>query len=503
MNKYAKRFYAVAVVFAAALFFSSLALGQSLAQYEKKIHEYTLDNGLRVIILEDHSSPVASFATYADVGSANEVVGATGLAHILEHMAFKGTPKFGTFDYEKEKPLLEKMDAIYAELSIEKKKFNPDKAKIEKLEKEFKDVQDEHSKIVDQDGFSKILETEGGEGLNAGTSADSTVYIISLPSNKAELWAMMESLRFKDPIFREFYKERDVIIEERRLRTESNPIGRLVEEFLGMAYKAHPYGVPTVGHMSDLQQMTIKELKDFFSNYYVASNLTVAIAGDVDPDTMISYIRKYWGDMPTVDKPFPPKTIEPEQIGERKMVINEKSQPILLIGYHKPEQKHKDEAVIGLLSSILADGRTSRLYERLVKKDKSAVYTFAFPGFPGSKYPGLILVGGVPAKGKTSSEIESVVLEEIEKLKNEKVSIEELNKVKTQARANLIRGLDSNLGMAINLAQYQVNTGDWRNLFKQIDIIAAITPDDIQNVAKTYLTIKNRTVAMIETEETK
>lgn len=493
----------IALLFCAIIFISLPALGQNLAQYEKKIHSYTLENGLKVIILEDHSAPVASFATYADAGAANEVVGTTGLAHILEHMAFKGTSRYGTFDYSKEKPLLDKLDALYTELALEKKKFNPDKAKIEKLEKEFKDVQEEHSKIVDQAGFMRILEAEGGDGLNAGTSLDQTVYIISLPSNKAELWAMMESLRFKDTVFREYYKERDVIIEERRLGVESNPIGRLIEEFLSIAYKAHPYGTYTIGHMSDLQQMTIQDLKAFFNKYYVASNLTLAIAGDVNPDKMIEHIKKYWGDMPKVPKPEAPRTVEPEQLGEKRIVINEKTQPFIVIGYHKPAQKDKDEPVLGVLSSILADGRTSRLYERLVKKDKSAIAAFAFPGFPGNKYPGLILIGAVPSKGKKSAEVDAVILEEIEKLKNEKVSIEELNKVKTQAKAQLIRSMDSNLGMAIALAQYEVNTGSWKNLFKQLDAIAAITPDDIQNAANKYLTTKNRTVAMIETEETK
>jgi predicted Zn-dependent peptidase len=503
MINYTKRRGYFALLFCAVFFISLLAMGQNLAQYEKKIHAYTLDNGLRVIILEDHSAPVASFATYADVGSANEVVGTTGLAHILEHMAFKGTSKFGTFDYAKEKLLLDKLDAIYAEISIEKKKFNPDKTKIEKLEKEFNEVQEEHSKIVDQAGFMRILEAEGGEGLNAGTSADSTVYTINLPSNKAELWAMMESLRFKDTVFREYYKERNVVIEERRLRTDSNPIGRLFEEFLALAYKAHPYGIGVIGHMSDLQQMTIQDLKAFFNKYYVASNLTLAIAGDVNPDKMIEQIRKYWSDMPKFPKPEAPKTVEPEQLGEKKIVIMEKSQPILLMGYHKPAQKDKDEPLIGLLSNILANGRTSRLNERLVKKDKSAIATFAFPGLPGSKYPGLILVGAVPSQGKKSADVDSVILEEIEKLKNEKVSIEELNKVKIQAKAQLIRSMDSNLGMAMALAQYEVNTGDWRNLFRELDALAAITPDDIQNAAKKYLTAKNRTVAMIETEESK
>lgn len=490
-------------LFCAVLIFSSFIIGQNLAQYEKRIHDYTLDNGLRVIILEDHSAPVASFITYTDAGASNEVVGATGLAHILEHMAFKGTSKFGTFDYEKEKPLLDKLDAIYHDLMVEKKKLNPEKAKIEALENEFKQVQDEHSKIVDQAGFARILEAEGGEGMNAGTGDDMTVYLVNLPSNKAELWAMMESLRFKDPVFREYYKERDVVIEERRLRVESQPIGRLLEEFVAMAYKAHPYGVDVIGHMSDLQEMTIQQVKDFFNKYYVASNLTLVIAGDVNPEQMITYVKKYWSDLPKFEKPESPRTIEPEQIGEKKMVMYDKSQPILIIGYHKPAQKDKDESVIGLLSNILANGRTSRLHERLVKKDKSAVATFAFPGYPGNKYPGLILIGAVPSKGKTSAEVDAVVLEEIEKLKNEKINIDELNKVKTQARAQLIRSLDSNLGMAMALAQYQINTGDWRNLFKQLDIISAITPDDIQNAAKKYLVLKNRTVAMIETEETK
>ena len=448
-----KKNLAVITLIASVVLFAGLLSAQSLEEFEKKIHEYTLPNGLHVIILENHSAPVVSFVTHVDAGSANEVVGKTGLAHFLEHMAFKGTTRYGTKDYNLEKPLFAKIDGINAQIVVEKRKFNPDAKKIEKLEKEFKTVQKQLDKLAKQAEFMAILKNEGATGLDAGTDADLTIYIVSLPANKAELWAMIEAHRFNDSVFREFFKERDVIVEERGLRVDSQPFGRLLEEFQAISFKSHPYTVNTIGHMSDIKNLTRKDIRDFFNKYYVVSNMTIAIVGDVNPETMIGHIRKYWGSMPRVDKPAPPITVEPDQLGEKTVTIREKTQPILILGYHKPALSHPDSTKLELLSSLLAQGRTSRLHNRLVKKDKSAIATFTFTGYPGTKYPGLILVAAVPSQGHKPEKVRDVIYEEIEKLKNDVIPTDELNKVKIQAKANLIRGLDSNLGMAINLAR--------------------------------------------------
>lgn len=494
-----KNRFAILILF--MLILPGLAIAQDLSKFEKDIHEYTLDNGLKVIILENHAAPVISFCTMVDAGASNEVVGATGLAHVLEHMAFKGTTQFGVTDYSKEKPLLAKIDKIYDELVKEQKSFNPNKEKIAELEKQFKETQDELNKLVVQGEFMELLNKNGSSGLNAFTGSDMTVFIVSLPANKAEFWAMLESHRFKAPVFREFFKERDVIMEERRLGIENQPVGRLLEELLGISFKAHPYGVTVIGHMSDLKVMTRKLVSDFHHKYYVPSNMTIAIAGDVNPEEMIGYIEDYWGDMPKVEKPALPVTVEPEQLGERTITIKEKTQPFVLIAYHKPSISQEDEIKLRLLGNILGSGRSSRLYGRLVKEEKIATALFSFGGYPGTKYPGLYLFFAMPSKGNSAEKVRDVMFEEIEKVVKEKVTVEELDKVKTQEKASIVRDLSSNLGMAIKLATYNIQTGSWKNAFLEIDKINAVTIDDLYEVAGKYFTPKNRNIAMIVTEE--
>ncbi|MFQ5677549.1 MAG: M16 family metallopeptidase, partial [bacterium] len=293
--------------------------------------------------------------------------------------------------------------------------------------------------------------------------------------------------------------EREVVMEERRLRTESQPIGRLLEEFLAVAYKAHPYGEPVVGHMSDLQTMTRAEAESFFKKFYTPSNLTIAIVGDVKPKEIRKLAQTYFGRIPSAPKPEPVETVEPPQIGERRVAVEDPSQPFVLIGYHKPSINHKDNAVFDAISDIVGTGRTSRLYRTLVRDKKIAIASSGFQGLPGNKYPGLFLFFAVPAKGHTNEECEEAITAEVEKLKSDLVTTAELEKAKTRARASLVRQLSSNSGLARQLTFYRVVTGDWRNLFKQLDQIDAVTAEDIQRVAKEYFTSKNRTVGVIQT----
>jgi predicted Zn-dependent peptidase len=311
----------------------------------------------------------------------------------------------------------------------------------------------------------------------------------------------MESDRFANPVLREFYKERDVVMEERRLRTESQPVGRLLEEFLAVAYKAHPYGEPVVGHMSDLETMTRSEAEAFFKKHYSLSNLTVAIVGDVNPRQIRELAERYFGRIPSGPKPDPVETVEPPQLGQRRVVVQDPAQPFVLIGYHKPNINHPDNAVFDAITEIAGVGRTSRLYKSLVKEKKIAVAASGFPGMPGDKYPGLFLFYAVPARDHTNQECEEALDAEIEKLKTALVLPEELAKAKTRSRASLIRQLDSNSGLASLLTYYDVVTGDWRNLFKQLEDIDEVTAEDIQRVAKQYFTTSNRTVGVIDTTQ--
>jgi len=484
----------------AAGFCSSALWGQDgFKAVESQVVEHTLKNGLKFLILPRHEAPVVSFHTYVNVGAVNERPGITGLAHIFEHLAFKGTSDIGTKDYKKEKVVLAALDKAWSAWREEQVKGNrADSIKLNTLHAAFEKAQDAASALVENGEFDKAIEEQGGVGLNATTGADATQYFLSLPSNKVELWFSLESERFLVPVIRDFYKEKDVVMEERRMRTESSPIGKLVEEFLAVAYKSHPYKEPVIGHMSDLRGITRQEAMDFFKTYYVPSNMTIGIVGDVDPKQIIRLAEMYFGRIPSGPKPPGVRTVEPEQKSERKVVLHEQSQPILLIGYKKGSVNDPDNAVYDAISDILSSGRTSRLYKSLVRDKKLAIYAAGFSGFPGDKYPNLFAFYAVAAQGKTNEECLNAIDEEIDKLKKEPVSAEDLKAVKTRARANLIRSLADNAGMAGQLTYYQAITGDWRNLFKQLDEIDAVTAADIQRVANAVFVNTNRTIGMIE-----
>ena len=473
---------------------------QDLAAFEKRMSEFTLDNGLKFLVLERHEVPVVSFHIYADVGAVDEVRGITGLAHLFEHMAFKGTKTIGTKNYKAEAEAMAKIDEAYLALKAERRKGErADKARLEQLQTLLKEAQENAQQYLIHDEYEEVFSREGSSGFNAYTSQDATQYIVSLPSNKVELWMVIESDRFANVVLRELYKEKDVVMEERRLGVESQPIGRLLEEFMGIAYKAHPYGDEVVGHMSDLETITRAEAEDFFRKYYAPSNLTIAIVGDVNPDTVRELAQKYFGPIPSGPKPDPVETVEPPQLGQRRVVVEDPAQPFVLIGYHKPSIHHPDDAVFDAITDIVGMGRTSRLYKSLVKEKQIAVYASGFQGMPGYKYPSLFLFYAVPARGRTNQECEDAIDSEIERLKNELVSAEELAKAKTRARASLVRQLASNSGLAAQLTFYQVVTGDWRDLFRQLDKIDKVTAGDIQRVAKEYFITRNRTVGIIET----
>lgn len=481
--------------------FFQMGPAQDLARFEKKVTEFSLDNGLNFIVVERHEAPVVSFLTYADVGSVDETRGITGIAHIFEHMAFKGTDRIGTENYEAEKAAMEKIDHIFMEIKKERRKGdNADAGRLKELERQFEEVQEQAQKYLVHDEFEEAIDRAGGVGLNATTGRDATRYFYSLPSNKIELWMSLESERFLNPVLREFYKEKDVVMEERRL-SENNPIGRLIEDFLATAYKAHPYGEPVVGHMSDLETITREEANLWFSKYYGANNLTIAIVGDAEPRKVRKMAETYFGRLPKGEKPEPVETVEPEQQGERRCTIVARSQPLIIMGYHRPEINHPDNAAFEAITDIMGRGRTSRLYKKMVKQEKIAISVGAFSGLTGDKYPGLFNFYAFPAKGHTNEESEQAILREIELLKTEGVTPEELAKAKTRARADLIRQLDSNIGLAFQLTFYEVVTGDWRNLFRQLERIEAVTPDDIRRVANGYFIDTNKTVGTLETEE--
>lgn len=471
------------------------------SKLEKSVFEATLDNGLKLIIVPNHDAPVVSMTTWANVGGSDDPKGFSGLAHMFEHMAFKGTTKIGVTDYPKEIVKIAKEDALDKAIREERSKgLLADTKKIETLEKELSKAIDDSYSLVVPNEFPKTLQNEGAIGLNAFTSADQTAYIMSMPSNKLELWLAMESERFVHPVLREMYKERSVIQEERRMRSENTPSGRMHEEFLSTAFKAHPYGTPIVGHMSDIKNFNRAEAKKFFEKYYSPSNLTIALVGDVDPQEGLKLVKKYWERIARREGPTRITTVEPKQTAERRVTLIEKTQPNFMIGWHIPEEIHPDMQALNAMMMILGQGRTSRLYKRMILKDQIAVSAGSFAGYPGTKYPSLAVAYAYPAQGKTNAECEKAIYEEIERLQKEPVTKEELDKIKARTNIGFIRDLRDNLEFAMKLAKYQQIYGNWREVFREVDKVNAITPEDIQRVAKLYFTRNNRTVAAIETE---
>ena len=466
-----------------------------LERAKSRVTEFQLDNGLTFIVMENHEAPVISFVTYADVGGVDEPDGKTGVAHFLEHLAFKGTRRIGTTNYTAEAQLLEKLDQLKQQIRTAEQANRKDA--LPKLEAAFAATQAEAWQYVQQNQFGQIVQQSGGRNLNAQTSADATTYFYSFPSNKLELWMSLESERFLEPVFREFYKEQQVILEERQSRTENSPIGQMVEKFLGTAFTKHPYGRPVIGYKRDISNLSRKDVQQFFEAYYPPSNLTIAIVGDVDPQQVKQLAQVYFGRFPQRPKPLEIPPIEPPQTETREVSLELVSQPWYFEGYHRPAMNHPDNAVYEVIAALMSNGRTSRLYKSLVQEQQLALAAQGFNGFPGDKYPNLILFYAMTAPGKTIEEVAAALRQEIEQLKVEPVSETALNRIKTQQRAALIRSLDSNLGMAKSLVEYQVKTGSWQNLFQQIAAIAAVTPADIQRIAQKTFTSENRTIGRL------
>jgi predicted Zn-dependent peptidase len=472
---------------------------QDLASYEKRTTVRKLDNGLTLIIMERHEAPVFSYATVVNAGNAQEVPGITGLAHMFEHMAFKGTDTIGTTDINAERIALANIEQAYAAYDAERRKpVGRDDKKVADLEKAWKDAIAAADKFVVPNEFSKVVDRAGGTGMNAFTASDETAYFFSMPSNRFELWAYLESERFLHPVFREFYKERDVVTEERRMRSESNPVGRLVEQFLATAYTAHPYRQPTVGWPSDLQTFSATDAIAFFHKYYIPSNMVITVVGDVNTAEAMPVLEKYFGRLPSAPQPEPLRTIEPPQHSERTVVLRETSQPFYIEGYHRPDAIDPDNATYDVISMLMSNGRTSRLFRSLVRDKKIAVTAAGFNGFPGNKYPNLFAFFAVPSAGHAAVDVVDAMHAEIDRMKTEDVPADELQSVKTRAKAGLIRQLDSNAGLALQLAEYQTLYGDWRELFREVDRIDKVTPQDIKRVAAATFVPTNRTVGMVE-----
>jgi predicted Zn-dependent peptidase len=475
-----------------------LLAAQNLHDFEKKVTEFTLSNGLHFIVVERHEAPVVSFHTYVNAGSVDDPSGATGIAHMFEHMAFKGTETIGSKNWPEEKKAIDQVEAVYDRLDAEQNQgFHADTHKILALETELKAAEEKADSFVEPNLYSRIIEQNGGEDMNAQTSWDSTEYYYSLPANRLELWFLLESQRFMQPVFREFYKERDVVMEEYRMRVESDPQNKLLQTFLATAFAAFPYRVMGTGWPSDVAHLRRADAWRFFHKYYVPGNITLGIVGDVNPIEAHRLAEKYFGPMQA--RPLPPllHTMELPQTGPKQAQVESPSQPLLVVGYKRPDEFSKEDPVFDVISGVLSSGRTGLLYKELVRDKQVALEAEAEDTFPGGKYPNLFLFSLAPASGHTTAENEKAFYELLERFKSTKVDDGTLARVKTKTRAELIRRLDSNPGLASLLTAYHAIYGDWRKVFTSLDDLNRVTADDVQRVAKECFVPQQRTVAYL------
>ncbi len=494
----------------------ALALcGQALAAEKPAIavEELTLGNGMKWLLFERHESPTIAAGWVAHVGSANERPGITGISHFFEHMMFKGTRVVGTKDIDADLKLIDEQETLRegmrAELEIMRWRLRrgeiDDLARPEnqteryrELDKQFDALVQKQRETIVKDQLDQLYTRNGGEFLNASTSEDWTLYYIRVPSNRLELWAWLESDRLLNPVLREFYSERDVVFEERRLRTESTPLGKYDEDFAATFWEAHPYGWPVVGWASDIPTYTLAQAKDYFATYYAPNNLTGILVGDFRKAEVKPLLERYFGRIPRgATAPPDMVTLEPKQLAEKRYLAEAETSPTVRVWWKGVAFVHKDRAVVDLLTDLLS-GRTGRLYKGLVLGRQIANDVSASTDL--KKYGGSVQVECTVKDGKEPAAVEAAIYEELAKLQAEPVAADELQKVKNQFKANAYRRLSTPVFIMFQLLVFE-GQGDWRYINSAPDEVDAVTAADIQRVAKEYLTKENRTVGIFLRKE--
>lgn len=460
----------------------------SLERIEQHVEKLVLSNGLRVIVFRRPQAPVFAGQVWVRVGGVDEIPGSTGISHMLEHMAFKGTTVVGSKDYEREAKLLAELEARVNELESPALASSDEKVKA---------LQEQLSEVWEEDAFTHLYQLRGADGLNAGTSTDYTVYMVKMPKTAFEFWCWMESERLLNPVFRQFYKEREVVLEERRTRTEDSPGGKMYEVLLATAYLAHPNRLPVIGWRSDLERLTASGTKDFYNAYYRPDNMVVALAGDIDLEQARPMLEKYFGRIPKAERPLREvTTVEPEQLGEREAQVEFDSQPMFMMAYHKPVFPHPDDAAFTLLHELLSSGRSSLLVREFVQRRKIARGVYTSEG-PSERFPTLFYLGGSPVDGVTSVELRDELQKAIDRVAEEGFRDEDIAGAKRRIKVSFLSNLTSNYGMARLLARSELLWGDWRTLLKFYDDIENVSNEDIKRVLKEYIKPGNRTFVEI------
>jgi len=490
------------------ILFSLFLVPLWLGAQQVAVKEHQLSNGMKVLLLERNDAPSISGGWVARVGSVDERPGITGMAHLFEHMMFKGTPTIGTKDYEKDIEIIATQEKVRDAMRSEERRMremwrrgeitdlqDPDQktAEWKQLNEEFKKLVEDHRKVIVKNEFDRIYTANGGSGMNAYTSYDHTAYFITVPANKLELFMWMESERLLRPVLREFYAERDVVFEERRMRTESTPLGKFFESFNSLFWESHPYSWPIIGWPSDITAISKKQADAFYGTYYMPQNLTLVLVGDFKSKPALALAEKYFGRLKKGEG-LPPDvvTLEQPQKAEKRFYAEAETNPNVDIYWHTPAFGHKDTYPLSVLAQVLST-RTGRLHKELVLGKKLATDTWAWQG--ARKYAGEFNMGAEITEGNTPEMAEQEIYRLIEQIKTEPVPAKELQKVKNNFAAAEYRRLSSNHPILMQIMRSE-GLGNWREINEAGPKIQAVTPADLQRVAKKYFTKENRAVAV-------
>ena len=479
-----------------------------LGAQQVPVKEHFLSNGMKVLLLERNDAPSISGGWLARVGSVNERPGITGIAHFFEHMMFKGTPKIGTKDYKADLKIINEQERVRDAMRAEERKMremwrkgeitdlqdaDQKTNKWKELNGELKVLIEEHRKVIVKNEFDRIYTSNGGSRMNAYTSYDHTAYFIDVPSNKLELFMWMESGRLLEPVLREFYTERDVVFEERRMRTESTPLGKFFESFNSLFWESHPYSWPIIGWPSDISAISRKQVDEFYATYYIPQNLTLVLVGDFKSKVALTMAEKYFGRLKKGEGVVPDVvTLEQPQRAEKRFYAEAEINPNIDIYWHTPAFGHKDTYPLSVLAQVLST-RTGRLHKKLVLGEKMATDTWAWQG--ARKYAGEFNMGAEVTDGNTPEQVEQVIYSLVKEVKSKLVPPKELQKVKNNFAAAEYRRLSSNHPILMQIMRSE-GLGNWREINEAGPKIQAVTAEDLQRVAKKYFTKENRAVAV-------
>ncbi len=474
-------------------------IGDIRKYLEKHVVTRKLSNGITLIMLNRGFSPTLAFETAFRVGSADESYRTAGAAHMLEHMLFKGTDRLGTTDYRKEKVYLDKIRETGERLD-RLSLSDPGNGEIPKLKARLKKLQEAHSRFVVRSPYDKVYTENGGVGFNASTSRDMTGYYIELPSSKLSLWAKIESERLRKPVLREYYLERDNVMEERLMRTDSSGTGGLYERFIAAAYLAHPYRHPVIGWGSNIPNLSLKDVEDFYWTHYIPSRMTITIVGKQDTDRTFRVINSQFGPMKRMPDPQGNPIQEPPISGERRFVYYFDSNPYLIIGWFKPSFPDPVDYVFEIIQEVLSGGKSSRLYRSLVLEKKIASSVNAWNGFPGVRSDNLFVVTATPRPPHTMEELEGEIYREMERIKND-LAPEELQSAVNRMESRFVFSLSDNEEVAGLLSYFQTAYGDWREMLNYMDKISKVTPDEVKEAAGRFFNGTNRVVGMLKRKD--